>query len=52
MVLCYTKDRRSPCYQELVEILQWVVEIGRVGILLETSLFFSHLVLPRIGHLE
>ena len=28
-----------------------MVEIGRAGILLETSLLFSHLVLPRIGHL-
>ena len=37
------------CYQELVGILQWVVEIGRVGILLETSLLFSHLIyFPRI----
>ena len=36
-------------YQELVGILQWVVEIGRVGILLETSLLFSHLIyFPRI----
>ena len=39
-------------YQELIGILQWAVEIGRVDILLEVSLFSSHLGLPRIIHLH
>ena len=39
-------------YQELVGILRWAVEIGRVDILLETSLMSFHLALPRIGHLK
>ena len=39
-------------YQEMIGILQWVVEIGRVDILLEVSLLSSHLALPRIGHLQ
>jgi hypothetical protein len=39
-------------YQDLVGVLQWAVEIGRVDILLETSLMSSHLALPDIGHLE
>ena len=33
-------------------MLRWAVEIGRVDILLETSLLSAHLALPRIGHLE
>ena len=39
-------------YQELIGVLRWAVEIGRVDILLEVSLMSSHLALPRIGHLE
>ena len=39
-------------YQELIGILRWAVELGRVDILLETSLMSTHLALPRQGHLE
>ena len=39
-------------YQELVGVLRWAVEIGRVDILLEVSLMSTHLALPRQGHLE
>ena len=39
-------------YQELIGILRWAVELGRVDILLETSLMSTHLALPRRGHLE
>ena len=31
------------CFQELIGILRWTVELGRVDILLETSLLSSHL---------
>ena len=34
-------------YQELVSILRWAVQLGRVDILLETSLMSTHLALPR-----
>ena len=39
-------------YQELVGVLRWAVEIGRVDILLEVSMMSAHLALPREGHLE
>ena len=39
-------------YQELVGVLWWAVELGRVDILLETSMMSTHLALPRKGHLE
>ena len=39
-------------YQELIGVLRWAVEIGRLDILLEVSLMSSHLALPRQGHLE
>ena len=39
-------------YQELIGMLHWAVELGRVDILLETALMSTHLALPRWGHLE
>ena len=37
-------------YQELIGILRWVVEIGRVDILLEVPLLSFQLALPHVGH--
>ena len=39
-------------YQELIGILRWAVEPGRVDILMETSMMSTHLAMPRQGHLE
>ena len=39
-------------YQELIGILRWAVELGRVDIHYEISLLSSHLAAPRIGHLH
>ena len=39
-------------YQEIIGILRWAIEIGRIYILLEVSLLSSHLVLLRIGNLQ
>jgi hypothetical protein len=39
-------------YQELIGVLRWACELGRLDILLETSLMSGHLALPREGHLE
>ena len=39
-------------YQELIGVLRWAVELGRVDILLKTSMMLTHLALPRRGHLE
>ena len=39
-------------YTELIGVLQWEVEIGRVDILYETSIMSTHLALPRVVHLE
>ena len=39
-------------YQELIGILRWAVDIGRVDILLEVSLISSQLALPHVGHLQ
>ena len=39
-------------YQELIGILRWATEIGRVDILTEISLLSSYQASPRRGHLE
>ena len=39
-------------YQELIGILHWAVQLGRVDILMETSMMSTHLAMPRQGHLE
>ena len=38
--------------QSLVGILRWMVELGRVDIIIEVSMLSSCLVLPREGHLK
>ena len=32
--------------------MRWIVELGRVDITTEVSMFSSHLALPRSGHLD
>lgn len=39
-------------YQEMIGVLRWAVEIGRLDILLEVSLLSQYLAAPREGHLE
>ena len=39
-------------YKELIGVLRWAVELGRVGIWLETALLSTHLAMPGIGHLN
>jgi len=39
-------------YQSLVGMLRWMVEIGRVDIITETSILASFAAMPREGHLE
>jgi hypothetical protein len=39
-------------FQELIGILRWACELGRVDIATEISLLSSHLALPRVGHLQ
>ena len=39
-------------YQELIGMLRWSVEIGRVDILTELSMLSSYQAAPRQGHLE
>ena len=39
-------------YQELIGVLRWAVELGRVDILLEAALMATYMAMPREGHLQ
>jgi Reverse transcriptase (RNA-dependent DNA polymerase). len=39
-------------YQELIGILRWAVELGRVDIMTEVSCLSQHLCAPHVGHLD
>jgi hypothetical protein len=39
-------------YSQLIGILQWAVELGRIDIHTEVALLSQHLALHRVGHLE
>ena len=39
-------------YQELIGVLRWAVELGRIDIIMEVSMLSTHLALPREGHLQ
>ncbi|CAJ1966194.1 unnamed protein product [Cylindrotheca closterium] len=39
-------------YQSLIEVLRWIVELGKVDICLECSLISSQLAMPKVEHLH
>jgi hypothetical protein len=39
-------------YSQLIGILRWMVELGRINIYHEVSVLSQYLALPRQGHLE
>ena len=44
--------RRANYYQGLIGILRWIVELGRVDIMVGVSMLSRYLAAPREGHLE
>jgi hypothetical protein len=45
-------DDRANYYQNLIGVLCWAVELGRLDIHVGVALLSSYLVQPRVGHLE
>ena len=39
-------------YLTIIAILRWMIALGRIDIIIKVSLWLSHIVLPREGHLE
>jgi hypothetical protein len=45
-------DREASRYSQLIGVLRWALELGRIDIYTEVALLSQHLALPRVGHLE
>ena len=48
---CECTNEQVTFYQNLIGILRWIVELGRIDILFEVSCLSSYLASPRTGHL-
>lgn len=48
----FCNSKLSTMFQNLIGVLRWIVELGRIDIQLETSLLSQYLAQPRKGHLE
>ena len=48
----FCSDEQTQLYQNLIGMLRWAVELGRVDVLLEASQISSYMTSPRIGHLQ
>ena len=45
-------SKEASYYQSLIGVLRWIVELGRVDIVIECSMMSSYVTMPRVGHLE
>jgi hypothetical protein len=45
-------DRQTNYYQNLIGVLRWAVELGRIDIHVEIAMLSSYLAAPRSGHME
>ena len=48
----FCNDELTNVYQNMVGVLRWIIELGRIDIQLETSLLSQYLAQPRQGHLS
>jgi len=44
--------RRANYFQGLIGVLRWIVELGRIDIMVAVSMLSRYLANPRVGHLE
>ena len=42
---------QASCYQSIIGIMRWMIELGRIDIATEVSQLSSYLAMPRQGHL-
>jgi hypothetical protein len=48
----FLNDRPAQYYMELIGILRWILELGRMDIMGYVSMLSSYTMQPRIGHLD
>ena len=47
----FCNENQIRVYQQLLGMFRWMIELGRMDILFETTLLASYLASPRVGHL-
>jgi hypothetical protein len=45
-------SEQANCFQSLIGVLCWAVELGRIDIYVDVSMLSSHLAEPCVGHLQ
>ena len=48
----FCNEAQVRAFQQILGMLRWLIELGRMDVLLETTLLASFLMSPRIGHLN
>ena len=48
----FCDESQTRVFQQILGMLRWLIELGRVDVLLETTLLASFLMAPRVGHLD
>lgn len=48
----FCNEEQTQLYQNIIGMLRWILELGRIDILLKTSLMLSFMASPRIGQLH
>jgi hypothetical protein len=48
----FLNDKPAQYYMELIGILRWIVELGRMDIMIDVSMLSSYTMQPRMGHLD
>ncbi len=48
----FLDDDGTSYYMELIGILWWMVELGRIDIMIDVSLLSSYMMQPRMGHID
>ena len=46
------KAETANYYQSLIGVLRWIIELGRIDIIVEVGLLSRYVAAPRVGHLE
>ena len=47
----FCNEEQTRVFQQILGMLRWLIELGRIDVLLETTLLASFLMSPRVGHL-
>ncbi len=48
----FLSENAAIYYMELIGILRWAIELGRIDIMVDVSLLSSYSMQPRMGHLD